>query len=92
MYLIERYCTIGCIIVDDKRGHLIKDDEMIKVADEQYLAEKELTSKFGLSLQWFRRARYEGKCPRYFKLHGKFYYKEQDVVAWFKENMKPSHE
>lgn len=65
---------------------------MIKVAGVNYLMEKELANKYGLSLQWFRRARYEGKSPIYHKLHGHVYYKEDQVDDWFKENLIPNKE
>lgn len=60
---------------------------MLTIKGERYFVEKELSSKYGLSIHWFRRARYEGKSPIYHKLKGKVYYKENEVDAWFKENM-----
>lgn len=63
---------------------------MITIAGEKYLVEKELSSKYGLSVYWFRKARYAGRTPNYHKLNGKVYYKENEVDEWFKENLKPN--
>jgi predicted DNA-binding transcriptional regulator AlpA len=71
--------------------YLIKDDEMIIISGEKYLREKEIASKYGLSTQWFRRARYSNNSPVYHKLHGKIYYKEENVEQWFKEKLRDSH-
>lgn len=60
---------------------------MIRISGVNYLVEKEVSQKYGLSLQWFQRARYNHNGPTYHKLHGKFYYTEEEVEAWFKENM-----
>lgn len=61
---------------------------MVMIIDgERYLVEKELSSKYGLSVHWFRKARCEGKSPTYHKLNRKVYYKENEVDAWFRENM-----
>lgn len=54
----------------------------------QYLVEKEVSVKYGLSIHWFRKARYEGKSPKYFKLNGKVYYTTENIDKWFKENLK----
>ncbi len=63
---------------------------MLTINGEKYLVEKEASSKHGLSIHWFRCARWQRKGPPYHKLNGKVYYKETDVDGWFKENMKPS--
>lgn len=60
---------------------------MLTIEGQKYLLEKELSTKYGLSVHWFRRARYEGKSPAYYKLHGKVYYNELNVDNWFKANM-----
>jgi hypothetical protein len=62
---------------------------MITICGETYLVEKELPSKYGLSIHWFRKARCEGKSPTYHKLNGKVYYKENQVDDWFKEHLIP---
>ncbi|CAB4126886.1 hypothetical protein UFOVP260_49 [uncultured Caudovirales phage] len=63
---------------------------MLNINGEKYLVEKEISAKYGLSIHWFRRARYEENGPVYHKLHGNVYYKEEDVIEWFKENLIPS--
>jgi len=63
---------------------------MLTIDGEKYLVEKELSSKYGLSVSWFRRARYEGRSPVYHKLKGKVYYRESSVDEWFKKNMIPN--
>jgi predicted DNA-binding transcriptional regulator AlpA len=60
---------------------------MLKIDGKKYLVEKELSQKYGLSIHWFRKARYEGKTPPYHKLNGKVYYQEDTVDEWLKENM-----
>lgn len=54
---------------------------------EKYLVEKELSSKYGLSVHWFRKARSQGKSPSYHKFNRKVYYKENEVDNWFKEHL-----
>lgn len=61
---------------------------MLNINGEKYLVEKELSAKYGLSVHWFRRARYKGNSPIYHKLNGKVYYKEVLVDEWFKQNMR----
>lgn len=60
---------------------------MLIIKGEKYLVEKEASQKYGLSIHWFRRARYEGHSPIYHTLNGKIYYKEDQVDQWFCENM-----
>lgn len=62
---------------------------MLIIAGEKYLVEKEVSTKYGLSIHWFRKQRYSKKSPTYHKLQGKVYYKEADVDEWFKENLVP---
>lgn len=54
----------------------------------KYLVEKEVSAKYGLSVHWFRKARYDGKSPPYHKLNGKVYYTEEHVDNWLKQNLK----
>lgn len=63
---------------------------MLKINGEQYLVEKEVSNKFGMSASWFRKARHFGHSPKYHTLRGRVYYKEAEVLEWFKENMRPS--
>lgn len=68
---------------------LVKGLTMLKVCDQKYLVEKEVSVKYGLSVHWFRKARYQGKSPIYHKLQGKVYYREDQVDDWFKNNLIP---
>lgn len=61
---------------------------MLVIQGIQYLGEKEISAKYGLSLSWFRNSRYKGRCPTYHKLNGKIYYIQENVDSWFKENLK----
>lgn len=64
---------------------------MLIVKGAKYLVEKEASAKYGLSIHWFRRARYTGHSPIFHKLHGKVYYREDQVDDWFKDNLVPSN-
>jgi hypothetical protein len=61
---------------------------MITLDGVQYLGEKEVSSKYGLSVHWFRKARYEGNTPTYYKLNDKVYYTCEDVEKYLKERIK----
>jgi predicted DNA-binding transcriptional regulator AlpA len=63
---------------------------MLNINGEKYLVEKEISNKFGMSLSWFRQARYKGISPKYHKLRGRVYYREDEVHEWFKQNMQSS--
>ena len=63
---------------------------MLTINGEQYLVEKEVSAKYGLSIHWFRRARYDGHTPKFHRLNGKVYYTEKEVNEWFKENLIPN--
>lgn len=63
---------------------------MLIIDEERYFLEKETATKFGLSLSWFRRARYEDDGPPYCKLNGRVFYNEKTVTEWFKNNLKSS--
>lgn len=60
---------------------------MLRIDGRKFLVEKELSQKYGLSIHWFRKARYQGKTPAYHKLNGKVYYQEEIVDEWLKANM-----
>ena len=53
----------------------------------KYITEKEVSRNIGLSVSWFRKARYSGHCPNYHKLKGKIYYTVEDVDQWFRDNL-----
>jgi len=60
---------------------------MLTIDGVKYFGEKELSSQYGLSVHWFRRARHEGLNLKYHKLCGRVYYKEKEVQDWFRENL-----
>lgn len=60
---------------------------MLTVSGKKYFVEKELSVKYGLSVHWFRKARYTGEGPVYHKLNGKIYYLESNVEEWFDRNL-----
>lgn len=62
---------------------------MLLLDGVQYLVEKEASIRYGLSVHWFRKARYTGKTPTYHKLNGKIYYTAENIDAWFKNNLTP---
>jgi hypothetical protein len=62
---------------------------MLLIDGVQYLVEKEAAAWYGLSIHWFRRARYTGHSPSYHKLNGKVFYTVREIDKWFKENLKP---
>lgn len=61
---------------------------MITIEGKKYLVEKEMAEKYGLTIHWFRKVRYRGDSPPYYKLGGKIYYTENDVDEWFRKNLK----
>lgn len=63
---------------------------MVKIDGINYIGEKELSAKYGFSVPWFRKARYNKGTP-YHKLNGRVYYDESEVDKWFKENMSHHH-
>ena len=61
---------------------------MLIVDGVKYITEKEIASRYGLSVSWFRKARYAKKCPSYCTLNGKIFYDPELVEIWFKDNIK----
>lgn len=57
---------------------------MLKLDGERFLADKEASNKYGLSVHWFRRARYIKKGPPYIKMNGRILYRESSLDEWFK--------
>lgn len=53
----------------------------------QYLVEKDVARRYGLSVHWFRKARYIGGGPRYFKMGEKVFYTLEDVDEYFKNHL-----
>lgn len=62
---------------------------MLLLEGTQYLVEKEVSARYGLSIHWFRKARYTGNTPPYYKLNGKIYYTVDTIDKWLKEHLKP---
>lgn len=60
---------------------------MLKIANDKYLVEKEISVICGLSVHWFRKARQEKRSPPYYKFNGKVFYKEDEVQEWLKRNL-----
>ena len=60
---------------------------MLIVNGVKYIPEKEISKYFGMSVSWFRKARYAGKCPTYHTLNGKIFYDIDHVQEWFKKNL-----
>jgi hypothetical protein len=64
---------------------------MITLDGEKLINEKELSTRYGLSMRWFQKNRYsENKIP-FFKLNGHVFYNPKDVDGWLKENLKPNY-
>jgi hypothetical protein len=55
----------------------------------KYITQKEASTRYGMSTQWFERARHTGDGPPYFKIRGKgiAYYDVEKTDFWFKANM-----
>lgn len=62
---------------------------MIEIMGEKFLTEKEAASRYGYSTNWFAKARYEGKSPKFVRLNGKgrVLYPMYETDIWFKDNM-----
>jgi hypothetical protein len=63
---------------------------MLVIDNTFYLNEKEISTKYGISVSWLRRARWIKKSPPYFTLNGKIYYTMENVDKWLKDNLKPN--
>lgn len=55
----------------------------------KYFTQKEASTRYGLSCQWFEKARSEGYGPPYYKIMGKgrVFYDIEKTDTWFKENL-----
>lgn len=62
---------------------------MKEILGTKYITQKEACVRFGLSSQWFERARANGTGPMYFRLRGKgpVFYDLERTDKWFKDNM-----
>jgi hypothetical protein len=61
---------------------------MIQIDGVKYVTEKEISARYGLSVEWFRKARYSDKGLPYRKLKRNVFYDINDVDKWFKDNLK----
>lgn len=62
---------------------------MMILNGQKYFTEKEVSSRYEVSLGWVRRLRYSDKNLPYYKLNGRVFYKEEEVNKWLKENLVP---
>lgn len=61
---------------------------MIVIDDASYINEKEASTKYGLSVHWFRKNRFSENHIPYHKLNGKVYFNPEELDAWFTKNFK----
>ena len=61
---------------------------MVSINGIEYLTEKEVSKKYGLSVHWLRQHRYQGNSPKYYKLERNIFYIKTDMDNWFQENMR----
>ena len=63
---------------------------MTTINQEVYLSPKEVARTWKLAETTLRKWRWEGKGPIFFKLGGKVLYRESDILAFVKNNMRCS--
>lgn len=61
---------------------------MLLVDGIEYLVEKEIAARYGLTVHWLRKDRYSCKTIPYYKMHGKIFYTIKDVDKSLKDNLK----
>lgn len=61
---------------------------MLMYNNTHYMCEKEISSRYELSIHWFRASRYNKTGPKYYKLKGRIYYTTSDVDEWMKEHLR----
>jgi predicted DNA-binding transcriptional regulator AlpA len=63
---------------------------MIEILGVTYITDKEASKRYGYSIHWFQRARYQKSSPPYVKLDGKgrVYYPLTQIDEWFRERLK----
>lgn len=54
------------------------------------LNEKQAAARYGLSIHWFRRARWKGDGPRYIKLAGRVLYPREELQQYFESKIRRS--
>lgn len=60
---------------------------MIVLLGKKLITDKEASSRYGYSQEWFRKRRYQKKKPPYYKIEGKIYYDIEELDQWFKEKL-----
>lgn len=55
----------------------------------EYVTEKRIASRCGLSVSWLRRHRYENKELPHYILNRKIYYIEHEVDEWLQQRIAP---
>jgi hypothetical protein len=53
----------------------------------EYFVEKEVSARYGLSVHWFRNARYSNNSPKYYKLNGRVLYTIADIDNWMRAHL-----
>lgn len=56
---------------------------------DQYINEKALAARWGLSPRTLQRWRYQGKGPAHLKLGGRVLYRLSDIETWETRNRRP---
>jgi hypothetical protein len=62
---------------------------MLLLEGTEYLVEKEVQARYGLSIHRLRKLRYAHEGPSYHKLNKKIYYTVEQIDRWLKEHLKP---
>lgn len=57
----------------------LKESFMLK----KYLSEREASERYGYSLHWWRRKRWEGGGPRFIKMNRRIAYRLDDLESYF---------
>lgn len=60
------------------------------IEGKTYLTEKEVSRKFGMSVSWIRKLRYEDNFP-FYKMKKKVFFDDYEIESWLKQNLKKSH-
>jgi len=60
---------------------------MLLINGIEFFSEKEISKKYGLSVQWFRKTRLSKNSLPYYRLNRNIYYRIEEIEGWFKENL-----
>lgn len=63
---------------------------MVEIVGIKYISDKEASKKYGFSISWFQRERFNKTGPRFIKLNGKgkVFYPVEETDNWFKNKMQ----